>query len=106
MAVACEVNADRENADAMMGAEVPHGSLFAVQFILITCPHLLDFQSDSFSRQFLVTLVLNIQIMCPDCRMPTTKISLVIPKVSGQNRCWVRYDVSQGCLSPVPYLAV
>jgi len=106
IAVACGVNTDRENTDTLTGAEVPHGLLFAVQFILISCPHLLDFQSDSFSRQFLLALGLNILIMCPDCRMPTTKISVVIPKGSGPNRCWVRHDVSQGCLSLIRYFAV
>jgi len=45
--------------------------------------------------------------MCPDCCMPTTKISVVvIPKISGPNRCWLRHDVSQGCLSLVRYHAV
>lgn len=105
--VACGVNTDRENTDAMTGAKVPHGLLFAVQFIRISCPHLLHLQGDSFSRQFLLVLGLNILIMCPDCRMPTTKISVVvIPMVSGPNRCWLRQDVSQGCLSLVRYLAV
>jgi hypothetical protein len=67
----------------------------------------LDFQSNSFSRQFLVVLVQNIRVTCPDCRLPTTKISAFgITKVSGPNRCWVRHDVSQGCLSLVQYLAV
>jgi len=50
IAVACGVNTDREHTDAMTRAEVPHGLLFTVQFALISCPHLLDFQSDSFSR--------------------------------------------------------
>jgi hypothetical protein len=100
IAVAFGFNTGHENTDAMTGAEVPHGSLFAVHFFLISCPHLLDFQSDSFSRQFLVVLVLNIQIMCPDCRFPTTKISaVVVTKVSGPSRCWVRHVVSGGCLS-------
>ena len=107
VAVACGVNSDRENTDAMTGAEVPHGSLFAIHFILISCPHRLDFQSDSFSRRFLVVLVLNIPVMCPDCRLPTTNIPAVVTaKVSGPNRCWVRHGVSQGCLSLVQYLAV
>jgi hypothetical protein len=102
IAVACGAN-----TGAMTGAEVPHGSQFAVQFILIPRPHLLDFQSESFSRQFLVVLVLNIPVTCPDCRLPTTKISAFgITKVSGPNLCWVRHDVSQGCLSLVQYLAV
>jgi hypothetical protein len=51
IAVACGVNTDRENTDAVTGAEVPHGSPFGVQFILISCPHILDYQSDSFSRK-------------------------------------------------------
>ena len=106
IALACGVNTDRENTDAMTGAEVPHGSLFAVQFILISRPHPLNFQSDSFSRQFLVVLVLNVTVLCPDCRLPTTKFSAVVTKVSGPNRCSVRHDVSQGCLSLVQYLAV
>jgi hypothetical protein len=44
--------------------------------------------------------------MCPDFRLPTTNMSAVITKVSGPNRCWVRHDVSQGCLSLVQYLVV
>jgi hypothetical protein len=100
IAVGCGVNTDREITDAVTGAEVPRGSLFAVQFILMSCPHLLDFQSDSFSRWFLVVHVLNIPVMCPDCRLLTTKISAVVTtKVYGPNRCWVRHYVSQGCLS-------
>ena len=110
--VACRVNIDRQNSDAVACAEVAHVSLCtSCKSVALISSHLLDCRTDGPSRLFFpkTVLVLSVLIKYPHGRVLTNAVSaVVVPQVPGSNRCCVSRDtvfLSAVCLS-VQYLAV